>query len=252
MKTLRLIVLLTSLFFGGASLALGAMSSSSYRIPSDAVDVGGVPQTSASFFSEDTISEIATGDSESASYRLKAGYQTMQAVYLAISSPSDITMAPTIPGVSGGAGNGEAAWTVITDNLAGYSLYVRSAESPALKNTVTPAYVFADYTPAGAPDYDWSIAAGASEFGFTPEGSDIVQKFKDNSTNCNTGTFDTPDACWYNFISTNPGELVAQSSAANHPSGVSTKIKVQAQSHASHLQEEGTYEATITVTALAN
>ena len=47
------------------------MSSSSYRLQSDAVSVGGVRQTSTSYISEDTIGEIATGISTSASYKIK-------------------------------------------------------------------------------------------------------------------------------------------------------------------------------------
>jgi hypothetical protein len=246
-------VLLIIFFSLGTASVFAAMSSPNYTIQSDALDVSGASGASSNFRSEDTLGELASGDSASTSYRLRAGYQSMQEVYLALSAPSDVTMTPTIPGVSGGSGNGSVFWTVTTDNLAGYSFYVRSGDSPALVKSDNPSVYFDDYTSGASPDYAWQVDADKAEFGFTPEGDDLVQKFLDNGTNtCGVGTLDTPDACWYNFISTNPGELIAHSAASNHPAGVATTVKVEAQSNSSHLQESGTYQATITVTALAN
>lgn len=245
------IISFASLLLGTGSV-FAAMSSPNYVIQSDAVDVGGAAGTSSDFHLEDTIGELASGDSESENYFLRAGYQSMQEVYLALSSPSDVTMTPTIPGVSGGSGNGSVFWTATTDNLAGYSFYVRSTTSPALVKSDNPAIYFDDYTSDTNPDYVWQVDANKAEFGFTPEGADIVQKFRDNGIACNTGTFDTPDTCWYNFVSANPGELIAQSNGSNHPSGTATTVKVEAQSNSAHLQEAGTYQATITVTVLAN
>jgi hypothetical protein len=248
-KYLAVIIIFFSL---GIPAVFAGMSSPHYVIPSDAIDVGGAPGASTNFFSEDTLGELASGDSASTNYRLRAGYQSMQEVYLALSAPSDVTMSPTIPGVSGGVGNGSVFWTVTTDNLAGYSFYVRSGTSPALVKSDDSNTFFDDYTAGVNPDYAWQVDSTKAEFGFTPEGGDIIQKFRDNGAQCNIGTFDTPDACWYNFVSSNPGELIAQSTSSNHPSGVATTVKVEAQSNSSHLQEAGAYQATITVTALAN
>jgi len=244
--------LFIAFFILGTASVFASMSSPNYVIQSDAVDIGGASGASSGFRSEDTIGELASGDSASTAYRLRAGYQSMQEVYLALSAPSDVTMSPTIPGVSGGIGNGSVFWTVTTDNLAGYSFYVRAGATPALVSSGNPSAFFDDYTPTASPDYAWQVDSTKAEFGFTPEGADIVQKFRDNGVSCNAGTFDTPDACWYNFIASDPGELIARSAVSNHPTGVATTVKVEAQSNTSHLQEEGTYQATITVTALAN
>ncbi|PIP27551.1 MAG: hypothetical protein COX30_01280 [Candidatus Moranbacteria bacterium CG23_combo_of_CG06-09_8_20_14_all_39_10] len=251
---MKIYFVLIIIFFGlGTASVFATMSSPNYVIQSDAIDVGGADGTSSNFHSEDTIGEIASGDSGSVSYRLRTGYQSMQETYLSLSAPSDVTMTPTIPGVSGGLGNGSVFWTVTTDNLAGYSFYVRSNASPSLAKSDNPSVYFDDYTPGTNPDYVWQVDADKAEFGFTPEGSDIVQKFRDNGENtCNTGTLDTSDACWYNFVSSNPGELISQSNTSNHPAGVATTVKMEAQSNSAHLQEAGTYQATITVTALAN
>ena len=137
-----------------------------------------------------------------------------------------------------------------TESPAGYTLKIKAEHFSGFKIRFVDS--FADYTPAGAaPDYTWSINAADSEFGFTPEGTDIVAKYKDNGSNtCNTGGSDTLNKCWYDFSTSD--ETIAQSSSSNHPSGTATTVKFQAQSGSSHLQREGTYQATVTVTATAN
>jgi len=244
-----LIIVSIALISGISPVFAYVMSSQNYRIQSDSINVGGQREGSASYRMEDTIGEIASDESASASYKLKAGYQQMQEGYIAISSPADVTMTPAIGGVSGGTGNGSTSWTVITDNPAGYTLSIKASTSPAMQSG---ANSFADYTPAtaGTPDYSWSVASADSEFGFNPEGADIIQKFKDNGTNCNVGTNDTADKCWYNFSTSD--ENIARSSTSNHPAGTATTVKFRAESGPSHLQVEGTYQATIIATAIAN
>lgn len=233
-----------------------SMSSPNYRIQSDSINVGGINQSSSSYRMEETIGEAGTGEMGSASYKLKAGYQEMQEVYLSISSPFDVIMSPAIGGVTGGTGDGQALWTVTTDNLAGYTLKIKASASPSLKCESGGCNIgvdsFADYSPAGsAPDYNWQISAADSEFGFTPEGIHITQKYKDNGVDtCNTGANDTADKCWYNFSTSN--EDIASSLSSNHPTGTATTVKFRAQSGASHLQVEGNYQAAITATAVAN
>jgi hypothetical protein len=246
-KFFSIFVIICFVFSAGSVLAY-VMSSPNYRIQSDSLNVGGVRESSTNYRMEDTVGEIATGELSSATFKLKAGYQQMQEVSISLTLPSNVTMNPDIGGVTGGTSNGQAAWTTTTDNPAGYTLDIKVSTSPALKSG---SYSFVDYTPVGSdPDYSWSVDAADSEFGFTPEGDDIVQKFKDDTSDCNTGSSDTADKCWYGLSISD--ETIAQSSSANHPSGTATTVKFQAQSGTSHLQEEGTYQATATVTATAN
>jgi len=223
------------------------MSSTNYRIESDSVNIGGTEDaSSANYQVRDTLGEIATGPSTSSSYNLYAGYRQMETGYIAITSPADVSMSPAIAGISGGSSDGSAGWTVVTDNSAGYSLSVKAGSDPALSSVSDS---FADYTPAGAsPDYEWLIPTNDSEFGFSPEGGDIIQKYQDDGISCNTGSGDTSDKCWYYFSTSD--ETVAQSSSANHPAGAATTVKFKAESGSGHLQAEGTYTATITVTAV--
>lgn len=243
------IIILICILVVACSARAAVMSSPNYKIQEDSINIGGERQTSDHYIMEDTIGEVATGESTSTLYKLKAGYQQMQEVYLAISEAADVTMSPSIPS-TGGTGNGSTSWTVTTDNVAGYSLSIKAGSSPALKSG--SAY-FSNYIPAvsGTPDYSWSIDATTSEFGFSPEGTNTAQKFLDNGSNtCNTGSTNSTDTCWYNLSTSD--ENIVSSLTANHPSGTATTVKFRAESGTSHTQTAGTYTATVTATAVAN
>jgi hypothetical protein len=222
-------------------------SSSNYLIQEDSINVGGVLSTTTGYNLEDTLGESAVGTSSSATYRLKAGYQQMQETYLAITSPGNIALAPNIPSVGGGVANGQASWTVTTDNPAGYMLSLVSSGAPALSSGIDN---FSDYTPAGSdPDFIFSVGASASEFGYSPEGVDIVQTFKDNGAACNLGASDTADRCWAP-LSTTP-RIIGHRVTANNTTGSVTTIKFRAESGASHVQPAGAYTATATLMLMA-
>lgn len=250
-KTLQFAMLFFLLIAGFSMIAdhtNAQMSGTLYKIPIDSVNVGGQDGSSASYGLFDTVGEIATGDSASSSYGLNAGFIGAQLTYLAISTGSDVTMSPAIAGVSGGAGTGSTVWTVTTDNAAGYSLSIKANTTPALRSLTSD---FADYTTAGGvPDYVWSIAAADSEYGFTPEGTDIIQRYRDNGSVCNSfGGGDTADRCWDKL--TTSDQQIAGSATGNHPSGTATTVKMQAEVGSNHIQPNGTYEANVTVTAVA-
>jgi len=227
------------------------MTSTNYKIWESSVNVGGQDvQTSTSYGLRESIGETVIGEATSTSYRVRTGYQPMLESYISLSvSTGSVTMLPAINGVTGGTATGTFSATVITDNPAGYSLYVNASTSPALKSS---SYSFADYTPAtaGTPDYVWSVGVSASEFGFSPEGSDISQTFKDNGVSCATSTQDGADKCWYSFSTTS--RQISQAYSVNYPLGTMTAIKLQAQAGSSRAQEAGTYSAIITTTVVAN
>ncbi len=230
------------------TFVLGGMQSSTYKINFDAVDTAGVRSSSGSYNAEDTLGETATGNSSSANYTMKAGYQQMYTSSIAISSPSDVSL-PAISGLTGGISTSSLVWTVTTDNSAGYALYVQASTAPALK-ALTGGGFFTDYTPAGSdPDFTFSISPTVSAFGFSPEGTDIVSRFKDNGSTCNTGSSDTANACWDKFATSDT--TISQSTGSNHPIGTATTLKIRAEIGSSKIQDNGTYSATITATAIA-
>lgn len=171
---------------------------------------------------------------------------------ITISAPANVTMSPTIAGMTGGTGNGSATWTVITNDTAGFNMGLMASTTAALKSG---SYSFADYTEAAAvPDFTWTVAATDSEFGYTVEPAtvaDTVLALKDNGTACGgTATLNAADTCWDGFTTSNV--VVINRSSITTSAGQAEVVKFRAQSGASHFQEEGTYTATITATAVTN
>lgn len=239
------VVLVLGTYFEGVVHAQ-VMQSTSYQIESDSINVGGGLASSTSYVLEDTVGEQATGESGSASYNIRAGYQQMQETYLAITAAADVIMSQSIGGVTGGTATGSTMVTVTTDNRAGYQLSINALNSPAMQdggNTI------ADYIPAGNPDFAFTTSATDSHFGYSPEGSDIVSRFRDFTGNCNSGSGDTADACW-DGLSTSL-VAIAQSANANHPIGTDTTIKFQVGVGSLANQVPGTYVATTTLTLIA-
>ena len=239
------------LLFGGFAPPILAyvMNSSSYRIQSDSINFYGGPSNSASYKLQETSGEVASGDSASNSYKIHAGFQQSPST-ITISAINDVALMPPIPGVNGGTAYGNVPVTVTTDDIAGYTLQINATTTPAL--TAGP-YSFADYTAAGAnPDFSWSINSTDSEFGFSPEGTDIVQRYLDDgSSACNqAGGSDTPNRCW-DALSQTP-VTISQKTGSNSPGGTQTTVKFEAQSGASHFQPAGNYQVHIIMTAYIN
>lgn len=250
-----LISFLMALFFTPLVLSMivtvGAQvrQSSSYRLESDSINFGGGFSSSTNYSQESTAGEIATGPASSTSYNLRAGYQQMGSdVYLAMNGgTSTVTMTPTIGGVSGGTSNGSTTVTVITDNSAGYQLDLKSSASPALQSGLSS---IADYVPSGAnPDFTFTTTAVSAQFGFSPEGINVVQRYLDNGSSCNVGSSNTTFSCW-DGLSTSY-RTIASGSASNYPSGATTTVYFRVGIGGSVLQQEGTYTATTTFTAIA-
>ena len=251
MKKILPLIIILSLLAISCSVNAYVRSSQNYRIQSDSINVGGARQSSTSYRMEETIGEIASDESASASYRLKAGYQQMQEVYISISAPANVDLTPDLQAITGGTSNGTATINVKTDNLAGYNLELNASTLPALKSGSAE---FPDYTEANppTPDYNWSIGAINSEFGFTPWGQDTVQKYRYIGTDCNQsgGTADG-NQCW-DGLEGSAEIQIAQSSSSNHPSGTDTYVKYQGEIKSNGFQTPGNYTATVTATATAN
>lgn len=225
------------------------MSSSNYKIQSDSMNFGGVRSGSATYSLEDTLGEVATGVSSSTNYTMSAGYQQMQSSYISISSAANVTLSPAIGGVTGGISDGSTSFTVITDNAAGYTGTITASSSPALVSSLDS---FSDYAPVGAnPDADFAVVSSASTFAFSPEGTDIATRYKDTggaTPVCGSGSSDTTLTCW-DGLSTSPKTILNRTSA-NQPAGTVSTIRFKAGSGSAHIQTEGLYTATTTITIL--
>ncbi|MBU1613371.1 hypothetical protein KKC87_02990 [Patescibacteria group bacterium] len=223
------------------------MQSSNYRLQQDSVNFGGARGESASYVLEDTAGEVGTGRGESDSYILNAGYQQADWV-MSISVPVSVGMTPVIPGITGGTATGSAAVVVGTTNQGGYTLYINASGTPAMRKDSNS---FANYTVSSTdPDFDWVILNSDSEFGFSPEGPDIIQKYMDDGDACNTGSSDASDKCWDSVDDS--VKSISQTSYGNGLIGTTTTIKFRAESGTENMQSSGAYQAVITMTAVAN
>ncbi|MDD5165367.1 MAG: hypothetical protein PHG25_02410 [Candidatus Pacebacteria bacterium] len=234
---------LISYFFASYVFAQ-SMSSTNYSIPDQSINFAGKLSSSTNYTVEDTAGEIATGFSTSTNYGISAGYQQMNIVVLSVVPPSNVTMSPSLGGVSGGSANGSTTFTVTTDDAAGYTVTITASSSPAL---VSGPNSFADYSPVGAaPDFTYSVLPTNSNFGFSVQGADADQRFKNNGSICNTGTNTTASTCW-DGLSTS-AKTVAGRTTNNTPSGTQTVLYFRAATGSNHIQVNGTYVATTTLT----
>lgn len=236
------------------SLFAFEMSSTNYDIMIDSLNnAGGDNQISSSGFKmKDTVGEVATGGSASDNYELRAGYRQMDdSSYISIDSPEDLNLG-ILSGFTGGIATGSLAWNVVTDNPAGYNLSVKAGASPALG---TGVYNIADYTPAAGaatPDFSWSIGSAISEFGFSPYNlASQLSKFKNDSSTCNAGSNITEWKCWLGFATSDT--QVTNRASRTTDAGEDTKINVEVQIDVTNgYQEDGSYSATLTATAVTN
>ena len=223
------------------------MSSSNYQMESDSVNFGGGSGSSGSYQLESTMGETATGLSDSTSYGLRAGFQQMQDAYISLTSTGDVSLLPSIGGVSGGYATGTFIATVTTDSPGGYQLQISAQNNPAMQGAGTISDLVPD---TAAPDFSFAVEATEAFFGFSPEGADIVQRYLDNAGSCNqSGGSDTADRCWDGLSTSN--QTISLSNDSNHPTGTDTTIKFQVGVGGSVGLAPGTYVATTTITAIA-
>lgn len=169
----------------------------------------------------------------------------MQEVYLSLTGVSDVSMAPNL-GLAGGTALGSTSFNVITDSPAGYSVSVVASHSPAMQSSFG---TIPNYVPAGlVPDFAFTSTASQAFFGFSPEGSDITIRYKDDGVACGIGTLDTSAACWDTLGTAE--QIIASGNVSNHPSGATTTIQFRITLGSGAAVTAGLYTATTTITAL--
>lgn len=169
---------------------------------------------------------------------------------------ADVTMSPSIAGVSGGTATGQTQFGVKTNDSSGYNVTIHASTNPAMTGN-TQGDDIADYTPAsaGTPDYAFSAPSG-EEFGYTVSASttaDLDASFKDNASDtCGTGSDDTSGSatCWYG-LSTTP-ETIVNRSSETAASGENSMVYFKTHVNSGAFLVEDTYTATLTLTAVTN
>ncbi len=166
---------------------------------------------------------------------------------ITISSPADITMTALTTGQNTAVGS--AAWTVITNNAAGYTLTVYAGAAPAMVRSGGGGNIV-DYTPAVAETPEtWSVS-GAAEFGFSAFGTDVPTGAWGTDSDCIAGA-DVPSAGlkWRDFDLTGSADQIATAASQTSTSGTTSTMCV-ATEQAGIFAASGSYTATITATAL--
>jgi len=249
-NTIILILFVVVTLFLVVPVSAYVMSSTNYRVQFDSVNTGGALGTSSNYKIEDTLGEVGSGAATSTSYNLYAGYQQMdQETFLILTIPDAVTLLPNIGGLTGGVATGISTTTVLTNNDAGYTLYVHASTSPAMQSGSNNILNYV--TSSNPVDYTWSVASNSSGFGFTPEGADIIDRYLDNGSICNqTGGTDNLGKCWDYFSTTL--KSISVSGVSNSVNPATTTIRLQAESGNQNVLPSGEYTATIIVTAVVN
>jgi len=241
-----LTVLLCSVVGLSASTFAQVRSSTNYQLQSDSINVGGGLSDSASYSLESTAGEVATGRSSSTNFSLQAGYQQLGQVFLSLAGVTDVTMAPDLPGLTGGTATGSTAFTVTTDSPTGYQVTLQAENAPAMQKE--GGVSIANYNGGDVADFVFTIPAAAAVFGFSPEGMDVADQFLDNTVECGLGSSETAGACWAG-VSTTP-IVITEATSPNQPTGATTTIQFQVEIANGGGVESGIYTATSTLTAL--
>lgn len=234
------------------------MQSDNYKIQFDSINVGGTRQTSESYRMEDTIGEIATGQSSSEIYNLFAGYQQMNLTYISISDGANVSMSSMSS--TNSTSTGSTFWTVITDNTAGYKLEIAASATTTYSCTYylcnhSTGESFSDYAESsGTTPEVWNTANGQYEFGFSAYGTDVPTATWGTAQDCGSGTTINQSQNYRGFnnsADSGPETVqIATRSSRTGASGVSTYFclaAVQSNVYA----PSGTYTATTTATATA-
>ena len=174
---------------------------------------------------------------------------------ITISSPSNVTMSPSIVGTTGNPGSpstGYASWTIITNNVSGFTATLRASSTTMIGNVngdIIDAYTAAT---AGVPDYTWDVPSGNAEFGYnatTTTAADLHQSFRNNGTACNDGALMTTNNCW--LAASTTAKILINRTTPTLVGGVILGLKFQVELDG-HSVTADTYVATTTVTATTN
>lgn len=173
---------------------------------------------------------------------------------------NDVSMSPSIAGLTGGTGNGATSFVILSNSLAGYTVDLSFSTTTAMHGNASSTAVINNYTPAsaGVPDYTFAIGGSGTpgEFAYTvtasetPATAGIDQSFLNDSAACNTGSTSSAGNCWLN-PSTTPERIITRSAPTGYGTATTTlSFRVALPSNPNPIIPGDTYTATATLTAL--
>ncbi len=229
-------------------------TSTNYRLQSDSLNTGGDLSTSTNYVIKDTIGEMATGVSTSTVYKMSAGFQQMGEVSLSITPPSDVDM--TELSLVQHTAVGSTTWTVITDNVAGYSSSVYTEVSDLCSDrdgqgaidSLCDTNTGESFSDVSVSKQLWGVSNDYS-FGYSAYGNDVDGHGPDTSCVHPVGV-NVPSGglLWQGFHATTTFEI-ASSTTRTSISGTDTVLCLAAEQE-SVLAPSGDYSVTIMITAI--
>jgi hypothetical protein len=185
--------------------------------------------------------------------------QTITSELSITASTSDVTLTPSIAGLTGGTGNGSTEVVVTTNNDSGYSMTIQFSSSTAMYRDgggLGHSSIY-DYIATSTADIDFDLTQANAMFGYSAYApvaeadDDIHLTFLDDNTDCGTGTADSPGACWLAPSSTAAQQIVDRGDATL-ASGATTTVQFRVYVPAGPVPmvTSGTYTATATLTAV--
>ena len=180
--------------------------------------------------------------------------QTVNAEIAFATPASNVTMSPSLGGITGGTANGATQVIVTTNSLGGYTMTLAASSSLGMIGNASSTYYIPAYVPStgGVPDYTFTVPANAARFGYSVKAtttSDVAQLFRDNGSACNTGSNNTAGQCWLN-ASTSAVTIINRTTPTP-ANGATTTInfRVGISSNPNPVIPNDTYVATTTLTA---
>lgn len=202
--------------------------------------------------------KVSTADSDSRSFTIE---QEITGEVSFVVPPANIQMAGSLTGMTGGTSTASTTAVVKTNNLTGYTLDIKFADSgygTAMLNSnplaLSPDAIKDHPNVSGEPMYNFNggSATSTSLFGYnvaSTESSDIDPSFLNNGTNCNVGSLSSTNKCWMT-PTTSDFRIIDRSYSDVNGATTTINFMVVVPPNPSPAVESGFYYATATLTAL--
>ncbi len=175
---------------------------------------------------------------------------------------SNVSMSPTLGGITGGTANGQTQVVVTTNDLLGYNMTIQASSTGAMQGTASTTNFIPVYSTT-TPDFTFVTPANTARFGYTvgaSSTSDVTPLFKSNGSSLcgvggttanNTNTYSAL-RCWIGATST--AVTIINRNLPTQAPGATTTLYFQVGIAANPVPAipNDTYIATSTLTATAN
>lgn len=227
-----------------AGSAYADQVSTDYRIGTDVIDAGGLDfSKSTHYFLSDSIGESVVGGGVGTDYQLDSGYrQPSAADFLSMSCASSVNVGSV---VGTGQKTGSGTCTVFSDGYNGYNLGWAVFTGSGGVNTGSLISQFNDTISAYSPSVTnvpetWSVGASSAAWGgrLRSSSTDVAGEW---------GTDGSSDK-WLN-VKTSNRTIITRSNATPIP-GSTEILQFRSEVGASKFQPTGTYQTSVTLTAV--